>query len=352
MVTTARPVRASLGWPIHHLSIEAIPVAPRDTGSLPLKPTGVGHGWLYMGLTVPHTVQSKSMELPVAPASYQPTPDALLRAAKRVDVILARTIATETPLDAATAFISGDYPLVPMANFATDLTLDINQAQRPGHDPESLLSQLEVHFETNSARCVTLDSADPTWPPPVAQAIEHRGYRPIKRHLYQLKHAAASPRLPSLQILPARSMYKPLLDWYRPLMASLYGRDADPEAVRQQAQAWIDLLDEPRYELFLGRVNGLCVATAGVVTLGQIGVLHGLHVHIAEQEIDQGLDGPINPDAIAKAMLGHVFDHCARAQFDTVIVESGDDAKPHDAAWWASWGFESVASFIRYTRPG
>ncbi len=265
-----------------------------------------------------------NIELPIAPTSYQPSTDTLVRAIKRVDAILARTVSDETPLESATVFISPARREIGFANFAADLRLDEKT------NPESVLDPIDECFEQAGARCSRFDSVDQHWPDALAQAIGRRGYQPAQRWVYVLSRKPL-PDAPSgrVQIIPARAAYTQLRRWY--------GSVARSQHAGIYADACVDLLDEPRLETFLGRLDGEPVGTCGVVSLGQVGVVHGLHVVTGARGEQIGL-----------SLLTHLIEHCARAQFAQVVVELGEgDAR---AALFESLGFERVTSFIRYGR--
>ena len=268
------------------------------------------------------------MKLPVVPTSYQPSTDVFVRAVKRVEAILARTVADETPLDTATVFISRRHPNVRFANYATELTLEQNQG------PDEIVEQILTPFKDAGVSCARLESAQMHWPDAWTKAIENHGYRPSSTNVYLLTQNHLPPPVdPGLQILPARAVYPQLRDWYRVMAAKTHhGPSSNGD---EYVNAMIDLLDEPRFELFLGRVDGRPVATAGVVSLGQIGVIKGLDI----------LDEP-QSDTIGRSLLAHVVEHCARAQFAQVIIEL--DGGDPDVDLVQSLGFQPVVSFIRF----
>ena len=280
-------------------------------------------------------IQSSSMELPIAPSSYQPSPDALIRAAKRAEMILARTVAQETQLDAATLFVHPDRPRVGLANLAMEVRLP------DGLDAHAVVRQILDPYEQAHAVCFKLQAAEAQWPESLAHALSEQGYQPVARCVHALtrqrstQHRADSGTSGGdLQIIPARAAYAQLRNWYQ----SLAARESPdiPTQVEQEADTRIDLLDEPRLEMFFGRIQGQPVGTAGVLTLGQIGVLHGLCVD------------PQHPQGafIQQALLTQVIDHCARAQFEQVIVDLPKDEQATHP--YRHLGFEPTASYTTY----
>ena len=276
------------------------------------------------------------MELPVVSDNDLSSPAVLVRAVKRAEAILARTVADETILETATVFASRRYPRVGWVNFATDLRLGDPANVANAANPEAMLDRILGYFHEPDG-CAYLQSADLTWRDGLAAALEKRGYRAATRHIHRLTHSEGSSRDDiGLQILPARAVYPQLRGWYEHTAAERMG--LEPSVAQQHADVRIGMLDEPRLGLFVGRIDGRLVGAAGVVSLGQVGLIQGLVVSPKD-----------NRDEISRVLLTHVIDHCARSQFESVVVElGGQDASR--AALFASLGFESIGSFTRYEK--
>lgn len=91
------------------------------------------------------------MELTIAPQSYRPSADALIRAIKRASVILARMVSQETSLAGATAFCNPARPGVRCGNHAAEVNLV------DGASPDDVLAGIDAHFAGQGARCHVLD---------------------------------------------------------------------------------------------------------------------------------------------------------------------------------------------------
>jgi len=271
------------------------------------------------------------MELPIAPQSYQPSAEALLRAAKRARIILARMVADETQLDSATVFTNPDRSQIHLANFAVDLRLPENTAAQDACD------EVAQHFAQRGCPCHCWDSNDLAWPQEIAQQLEAQGYRPTTQHLYLLNRFTPPGRInDQLQIIPARSAYNQLPQFFREMATQEF--NADPQLAGDYAQVMIDQLDEPRLELFLGRLDGQSVGIAGVITLGQIGVIYPAYT-----------DNHHRGRGIAATLMSHTLDHCARALMDQVILERPDGCP--SIGFYESLGFQAVTTYTQYRRP-
>ena len=177
------------------------------------------------------------MELPILSPSYQPTTEAIVRAVQRARAVLARTVAQETSLLGANAFTNPKRPDVSAANYAADLRLP------DGMDALTVLDQITTHFQELGLRPNVLEAAATTWPKPLADEIEHRGYQPAVMHVFLLKQHFRSGQQGGcgLQIIPARAAYGQL-QLYCQSHVTQVGEVNDPRAA-DEAQTIIDHLD-------------------------------------------------------------------------------------------------------------
>ena len=270
------------------------------------------------------------MELPVAKQSYLPSAEVMTRTVKRAAVTLARTLAEETPTDTANLFIAPARACVAEANFASDLRLPA------GTDAAAAVKEIDEAFAAAGARCAWMDSTEEAWPASLAGALEAAGYRAVERIVFVLD-AYAPPRKVNaeIQVLPPRSVFGQFRAFAK-LEAEaehrLAGADADV-----WAQSLVDRLDETRLELFVGRLEQQPVGYAGVLALGNYGVIFPAFT-----------DPNQRGKAIAGTLMAHTIDFCQRSLFERVILErhAGCPAIP----FYESLGFKKYASYIRYER--
>lgn len=268
------------------------------------------------------------MELPVAPQSYRPSADALVRAVKSANVMLARVVAKQSVLDGGTAFTNPDRPDVRSANWAAQINVPGDVGAR------LVLDQILDHFRQQGVPCQVLDGAAADWPQALAQGIAALGYRPITKHVFCLADYQPPRKVnEQLQIIPARSLYGQLPRFYQSMARQGLGA---PEALAQQlTETFIDRLDEPRLDLFLGRIDKQPVASCGVITLGNIGVIHAAYT--APEHRGRG---------IAATLMAHVLDHCSRAQFEQVVLDRSEGCP--SIPFYQRLGFRQVASYVKY----
>jgi len=260
------------------------------------------------------------MELPIATESYQPTTEALVRAAKRSRVALAHAIAELTQLDGCAAWTNPDRKGMRCANFAAEIT--------------SLDDDLFAHFRERDVSCHILECAQQQWPTDIAQAAQQAGYIAKTKLLFLLKrYQSPERRNEQLQILPARSIYPQLRAFYEDFARQGHGLDG--QCVGELAGTMIDLLDEPQLELFVGRLDNVIVGAAGVVSLGNIGVINPAYTALDHRG-----------KGVAASLVASVIEHCSRAQFEQVIIDRslGCSSIP----FYESLGFCRIAEYDQY----
>ena len=294
------------------------------------------------------------MELPVAPETYLPTAETMLRALRRAEAILSRMLAVETELpapgittpkpfplgpdsppgiSAATLFTQPQLALESKANFAQD----VHVPPGAGDSAAAVVDRILAHYAAQNISCHAISCAGVSASADLVAALHQRNYRSGGRDvLMRLEHLAPPihPAAP-LQIIPARSAYAPLTEFLRQEALEEYVFTAP--AAAQRVAAYLAHLDEPRLTMSLGRVDNQIVATASVIDLGDVGIID--HVYTAPAYRRRG---------IASALLRHALDYCARAQFKSVLLE----VRPERDAYrlYRSLGFVPVTEFEKYIR--
>ena len=270
------------------------------------------------------------MELPVAPQSYSTSPDALVRAIVRADVILARMAAQETQLEGATAFTNPQRRSIHVCNFATDVRMEA------GRTAAQVLDEIDDHFESAGCQCHMLISNKPQWPQPLVEAVTARKYRRQTSDVCALSNYTLPAALnEEVQIIPGRAAYKQLRAFRRQAALEQHGGDAS--LAESIAAMYIEHLDEARLEVFLGRIGGEAVGLVNLVTLGQVGVIDW--VYTRQDARRRGVAG---------TLLAHVIDHCHRAMFEQVILEVGRDGIA--MRLYEKLGFKPVATLVGFVR--
>lgn len=268
------------------------------------------------------------MELPIARQSYLPPADALVRAIRRADATLAACTSEQLSLDAGTVFLAPSRPSVPFSNFVAEVRQPENVSAVEAID--SVLAP----FRAARVQCAWLDANEAAWAAPLADAATAAGFAPLNHTVFLLDgYKPSPPRGQPPQIIPARSSYT--------LVRQLFERQAVTEhaaagsAIQEIVGAWVDQLDEVKAELFLALIDGKPAGAAGVLGLGQIGVL---------------IPAYTNPDfrgkGVAGALMAHVLDFASRALFENVILHRHDGCPA--IPFYVSMGFKPLTNFTRY----
>jgi len=292
----------------------------------------------------------KPMELPLAGntagqlnphASAQTSDDALVRALKRADVILARTGAEESYLTAATAYVDADRSKASLMNVAFDLRLSEEIT------PSDAIKEIVDHFGSQGSVCHYLNSMDLDWPTELVEAATANQFAAVTMQIDRLVNYARPDQVDEqMQVIPGRAAYQEMRSLYYQnaiaVLSEQAGDDADSNAqvqiANQIADAAMDQFDEARIDVFLARENKQPVGLMSLLTLGNIGVLSDV---VLLPTLDQACSS-----RVMASLFGHVIDCCVRAQFEQVLVRGvqGD----RELAFYEQYGFEQAVQYTRY----
>lgn len=250
------------------------------------------------------------MELPVIEwNSHDRAPDRVVRAVKMAAAELALSYCNVVDISEARLFSCRERADIREANFAADVTVRNPAAM------EKLLTRIGSHYRSHSLVCHRLIPAQAVPEQDDATAVLARhGYAREPRLVMMMDRARwpASVRT-DLQVLPARSAMR----LYGAFQRAVHEVTYTTAVADGLAACAVDVLDDSRLDMFVARLNGRLVAAAGVMSLGQNGVLWDVSTHPDYRR--QG---------IQKALLSYLLDHCARSQFVTLALETPPDNRP------------------------
>jgi len=270
------------------------------------------------------------MELPISPQSYQPDASALVRAIHTAAITLAQTTAKETSIDCADLYVQSDRPGIRAVNFAA-------QVQPVANLPaDQQIQQILDEFQTMQATCEVILPAGLELSASLSAAAIAQGYRPAARQVFLMQGYRRPARINTeLQIVPARAIYSQLDAFYQHQARTEF--HATDKLAQDFARTMVDFLDDTRLEVFIARLQGKNVACAGVMSLGQIGVI-----------VPAWSDPALRGQGLAGTLMSHVMDLCARALFQQVILDRAEHCPA--IGFYESLGFKSVARFVKYRR--
>ena len=238
------------------------------------------------------------MELTIAPQSYMPSDESLVRALKASTVAMTQMVSQQTDLDGAIAFDRDDAPLIRQANRAADWD-----------GKQQSLTHITEHFAAKNLDALVVDPQSQTLNQEQIDHAKTLGYQPDTRQILVIKKFIPySAMNADLQVIPARAAYRDVKTIYQRMAQTDFG--GGDELGNQLANVMVDRLDEPRLDLLLGRMARKPVALAGVYTQGQIGVIVPVYV-----------DPDMRGKRLGLTMLNHVLQMCLRAQLQQIIVD-------------------------------
>jgi ribosomal protein S18 acetylase RimI-like enzyme len=269
------------------------------------------------------------MDLPVIKIQSPPASSAdLLRFYHKCEATWSEGASSPTELAIGTAFVNPQFDRLGDANRLAGAMLPEASA-----DAEALIGEVESHFASAGCRCLrwTMNpTATDAQTRPIIAALERRGLRRIARdvmHLNQrvdLRYDAP----PDLQIIPARASY-------RHTQQSLGACARDEWHEPQLADAMIQHLDDPRYDLLLALRGGQPVGRGGVLTVGDVGLIKDIYVAPAHR--GQGL---------GRLMTLRCLELCARSLFRHVLL-SVEPQNPA-AEMYRRIGFAKFGEYVEW----
>ncbi len=268
------------------------------------------------------------MSLPILQFKSEPSPRDLLRLYEKARHQWVGALAEEENLQCATALVNPSLPRVHDANHVRDVALPA------GMRPAEAFEIVEHYFAQKSVRCwkwIMNPSAPADQTLPMADHLLANGYTPESADVLALRHVTQSaiPETPALKIIPARASFRHA----RILAEERSGDWNEP----QLADAFMLHLDEPHYDALLAIDGTVPVATVGVLSVGDIGLIEPLYV-----------SDKYRHHGIGQAMMGRALEICARSLFKRVLlaVAPGNTTA---IALYTSLGFEKIGASIDYT---
>lgn len=262
------------------------------------------------------------MELPISQQSYRPSDESLIHALKQATLAMSRMVSEETTLDGAIAMDNPDAPLIRIANRVASWDGD-----------EHSLTNVLHHFDGKSLTPWVIDCTQSTLDATQIALAQSHGYHADTRQLLVMTQFKPYDAMNNeLQVIPARAAYREVKTIYRRMAETDFG--GDESLASQLATVMTNRLDEPRLDLFLGRMAGQVVSLGGVYTQGQIGVLIPIYV-----------DPDMRGRRLGLTMLTHVLEHCQRAQLQQLIVDRSPGC--YAIPMYAKAGFVPGPSYMR-----
>lgn len=269
------------------------------------------------------------MKLPILKSTHELKSADLLRHFLAAEFQWARHLGEETPLEFGVVVANPSLNRVYDANRVFDLSLP------PGVDPRLVIASVEEFF--NSRGCICHQwSINPSIDPARSDLLEsHLLSVNFQKLAYQVLRAQSGVHnlkyRDDLQIIPARAGYRQARE-----LASEQAMERWNEP--QLADASMLHLDDPGWEALLALKDGIPAGMAGVLSMGEIGLIE--EVYVSKKFRNTG---------VGQTLLVRMIEICARSLFKHVLlgVDPGNSAA---LGLYQKAGFAKVAEAFIFSR--
>jgi GNAT superfamily N-acetyltransferase len=240
-------------------------------------------------------------------------------------------LAEEESLDFGIAWVNARLPRVHIANRLFDVALP------DGTGPEQAYRTAQEHFARLGATCwqwVMNSAASVERTAPMVEYLLSHAYRAEPCDIAYLDRMTAtiSPgAAEQLTIIPARASFRHA--------QVLHGESSRRWDEPQLAEAAMLHLDDPHFDALLALKDGVAVAHAGVLAVGEIGMIE--EVFVSE---------PFRRRGIGTTMMARVLEICARSLFKHVLLGVAPNNEPAKRLY-QRLGFRKVGQLVEYQRP-
>jgi GNAT superfamily N-acetyltransferase len=271
------------------------------------------------------------MQLPIAKTSSMPTEQTLVRYFYQASANWTAHLAESESLDFGTAWSNPQFTSDVGANCMLDVALPSEIM------PAQALEQGDVYFASRGVSCwqwVMNPSAPREQTAPMAKYLVARGFRAGACDIMYLDRLAVSPRSAGgqpLQIIPARASFRHARMLYEEYCR---GRN-NPQLV----EAKMLHLDDPHYDALIALQDGVAVAQAGVLAVGEVGMIKD--VYVSESLRNRG---------IGTTMMSRAMEICARSLFKHVLLGVWAD-RAIAIHLYQRLGFRKTGQWVEYQRP-
>jgi ribosomal protein S18 acetylase RimI-like enzyme len=263
--------------------------------------------------------------LPVlAPSRRHPAPDDLVRLYHRLELHRSRALADETEIDGCAAFVNPELQHVPAANRLLDAVIPA------GATAGEMVERVTAFYAGRGSVChhwVPNPTVPASRTEPLRAYLQTRGYEHVSDDILYLSQALGErpEARADLQILPARAAFA-------------HARRIAAEAAAERpapggAEAAMLHLDDPQYECLLAIDQGKPVGRAGLLTVGELGLVEQLFVLPQARR-----------QHVASTLVSHLLALAARALLRHVLLRI-DPAHTAAQGLFHPFGFQRIGAF-------
>jgi GNAT superfamily N-acetyltransferase len=239
-------------------------------------------------------------------------------------MLLSDSLAQPIALQSGSALANPQLPHIAAANRIMDAAIPL------GSSAEQTIAEVHAHFAAIGMGCLEwwLNPSQPTGPLPAA--LLAAGYAARALQVLALSSPARPPdRLDiKISVFSARAALAHAAALAGEMTASL------PHPA-EQAEAFLQRLDDPHYELLLAMQSGVPVGMIGLLAGGDLGRIDPLFIHPGYR--DSGLE---------RMLIERALELSARSRFADILV--GPPAQP---AFFLAAGFRPAGCLTIYKLP-
>jgi ribosomal protein S18 acetylase RimI-like enzyme len=266
------------------------------------------------------------------PILSNPVESDLIRLFHRMTLHFTQHLGETEQLDAGTAICNPLLTNVYDANVLMDATLP------DGVSPQQAVADVDRHFLANGSVCRTW-VMNPSSPKektePIAEYLVDHGAAIVANDILYLRGRPAITirEQPGLTIIPARASFK-----HARQIAEIASAEQWDEP--QLVEAQLAHLDDPHWDALLALRDGQPIAMAGVLAVGDAGLIEDVYVVPAMRRLGIGL-----------TMMSRLLEICARSLFKHVMLSVLPQNQPAQMMY-SRLGFQKVGTFTAYCPGG
>jgi ribosomal-protein-alanine N-acetyltransferase len=265
------------------------------------------------------------------PILSNPVESDLVRLFHRMTLHFTQHLGETTQLDVGTAIANPALAEVYDANVLMDAALP------DGVSPEQAVAEVNQHYLSQGTVCRTWvmnPSAPKERTEPLAAFLLERGAGIVANDILYLRGrpAVTIREQPGLTIIPARASYK-----HARRLSEIANAGWDTP---QMIEAHLLHLDDPHWDALLALRDGEVAAGAGVLSVGEAGMIENVYVVPAMRRLGIGM-----------TMMSRVLEVCARSLFKHVMLSCMPSNKPAQTMY-ARLGFQKIGTFTAYCPGG
>jgi ribosomal protein S18 acetylase RimI-like enzyme len=253
-------------------------------------------------------------------------PDAL-SAVRRTNQVFHELLSERVTLSCGVAFVCPRYAALPGANQLREMIIP------PGRSMASIFEEVQAFFTSRGLVCRRWVPAADQPVEPVEAFLAERGFEPHRRTVMALQEHVDLATNPDVRVLPARAM--------RAAVRELMANDDYfvPEVRELAAEAVLDRLDDPRYEMEIAMLQGRPAGHAALLEAGDIGAIYSMVV----------LE-PFRRQGVGRTLMKHLLSLSRRLALRATVLEvDGDD--PVASALYEQCGFKSAGHYTEFLHP-